>query len=440
MPKIYLEKNVLDATFERLEFIFENFDNIYFSASGGKDSSVMVQLANMVAKKYNKKFDVLFIDLEAQYRLTIEHVYELKQLSQIRDFYHIALPLALRNAVSVLQPKWICWEEESKDLWVRDLPKDSINISNCPFEWFRKGEEFEEFIIQFADWYQKKWGGSVACGIGIRTDESLNRFRTITYQDNKIMYNNKHWTTKIKFGDKYIDVFNFYPIYDWKTEDIWGAVSKLDLKYNQIYELMYKNGLNIHEQRLCQPYGDDQRNGLDQFKALEYETWEKVLNRVNGVNFGNIYCRTSALGNLKSSKPNFMTWKEYTIYLLESIGIYNSDLMLHYYRKIKKFAAWYKKRDNIDICDIPDEADHKLENQKKVISWRRIARAIEKNDFYMKRLCFAQTKTDNDELRRLIHKWDNLLTKDTVSDDKDLQKIIEREVMNHDCENDQQRK
>lgn len=424
LPKIYLEKNVLDAAFDRLEFIFDNFDNIYFSVSGGKDSSVMVQLANIVAKRHNKKFDVLFIDLEAQYRLTIEHIYELKKLSQIRDFYHIALPLALRNAVSILQPKWICWEEESKHLWVRDLPTDSINMSNCPFDWFRKGEEFEEFIIQFADWYQRKCGGKIACGIGIRTDESLNRFRTISYQDNKIMYNNKHWTTKIKFKDKYIDVFNFYPIYDWKTEDIWGAISKLDLQYNEIYELMYKNGINIHEQRLCQPYGDDQRNGLDQFKALEYETWDKVVSRVNGVNFGNIYCRTTALGNLKTSKPSFMTWKEYTIYLLESIGIYNSDLMIHYYKKIKKFVVWYKKRDNIDIGDIPDEANRKLENQKKVVSWRRIARAIEKNDFYMKRLCFAQTKSDTTELYRLIHKWDNFLTKETVSDDKSLQKII----------------
>ena len=53
MSKKYLEKNVLDAALERLEIIFENFDNIYFSVSGGKDSSVMVQLANQVAKKMN---------------------------------------------------------------------------------------------------------------------------------------------------------------------------------------------------------------------------------------------------------------------------------------------------------------------------------------------------------------------------------------------------
>ncbi|MCI8344406.1 MAG: DUF3440 domain-containing protein [Clostridia bacterium] len=428
MAKKYLEKDVLQASLERLEIILTEFDNVYLSVSGGKDSSVMVQLANIVAKKVNKKFDVLFIDLEAQYKHTVDHIEEMKKLSQIRDFYHIALPMALRNAVSVLQPKWICWEEESKDLWVRPLPKDSINIHNNPFKWFKKGEEFEDFIVQFADWYQKKYKGKVACGIGIRTDESINRFRTIAFQEHKIKYKNYNWTTKIKVNEKHIDVYNFYPIYDWKVDDIWGAVSKLDLKFNYIYELMYKNGLSIFEQRLCQPYGDDQRNGLNQFKALEYETWGKVLNRVNGVNFGNIYCKTTALGNIKSSKPEFMSWEEYAVFLLESIGIYNRDLMLHYYRKIKKFMIWYKNKYGVQIKDIPETAECKLENQKKAISWRRIARAIEKNDFYLRRLSFGQTKSDDNELQRLIHKWDNLLNRNTKTDDKGLIKIIENQI------------
>ncbi len=119
-----------------------------------------------------------------------------------------------------------------------------------------------------------------------------------------------------------------------------------------------------------------------------------------------------------------MSWQEYTVFLLESIGIYNRDLMLHYYRKIKKFMIWYRNKYNVDLNDIPDFADCKLENQKKAISWRRIARAIEKNDFYMRRLSFAQTKNDDKELKELIHKWDNLLNKTTITDDKTLQKII----------------
>ena len=98
---------------------------------------------------------------------------------------------------------------------------------------------------------------------------------------------------------------------------------------------------------------------------------------------------------------------------------------------------WYKTKSDINICDIPDENDKKLESQRKVISWRRIARAIEKNDFYMKRLCFAQTKTDDAELKRLIHKWDNLLTIQTETDDKDLNKFIDDEVKKSDKKNNQ---
>ena len=120
-----------------------------------------------------------------------------------------------------------------------------------------------------------------------------------------------------------------------------------------------------------------------------------------------------------------MTWQEYTIFLLESIGIYNKDLMLHYYRKIKKFMVWHEVKLGIKLKDIPDTAEAKLESQKKAISWRRIARAIEKNDFYLRRLSFTQTKNDERELMRLIHKWDNLLNETTKTDDKTLQKIIQ---------------
>ena len=88
---------------------------------------------------------------------------------------------------------------------------------------------------------------------------------------------------------------------------------------------------------------------------------------------------------------------------------------------------WYQNKYGTKLEDIPDTADAKLENQKKAISWRRIARAIEKNDFYLKRLSFAQTKNDDKELQRLIHKWDNLLNKKTVTDDKTLQRIIEEQ-------------
>lgn len=420
MGKVYIDKNVLDAAFDRLEVIFNHFDNVYFSLSGGKDSSVMVQLAAIVAKKMNKKFDVLFIDLEAQYKETIRHVEELKRNydSVIDKFYWVCLPLSLRNASSIIQPKWICWDENDRDKWVREMPDGAINEKNNEWDWFKHGMEFEHFIVDFARWYGEKHGLSAA-GIGIRTDESLNRFRTIV-SERKERFKDFGWTTKVQEAG---NVYNFFPIYDWSVEDIWGAVSKLDLSYNYVYELMYKNGLSLHEQRLCQPYGDDQRNGIDQYRYIEPETWEKVLNRVHGVNFANIYARTSLLGNIKSEKPKDMSWEQYSVFLLESLGLYAPELRDHYYRKIKTFIDWHVENKEIDR--LPDEADKKLESAKKVASWRRVARALEKNDFWMTRLSFSQTKKDVERLFELKKKYANIIyAKDT--DQKHLKEIADR--------------
>ena len=76
--KVYTDKNVFDASLERIEYAFDNFDNLCVSFSGGKDSTLMIQLVNMIAKKKKKQFDVLFIDMEAQYLMTIEHINSLK--------------------------------------------------------------------------------------------------------------------------------------------------------------------------------------------------------------------------------------------------------------------------------------------------------------------------------------------------------------------------
>jgi len=425
MPKVYTNKDVYAATLERMNIIFDNFDNIYFSVSGGKDSSVMLQTAMKVAREKNRKIDVLYIDLEAQYKATINHIEELMEIGKdvINRWYWIALPLSLRNAVSVIQPKWICWDKNDKEKWVRDMPTNDsvINEDNNIFPFFYRGMEFEEFIVLFAEWYIENTEGACACGVGIRSNESLNRFRTIT-NDKKVTFKDYHWTTQLKKGNKFLDIYNFYPLYDWETEDIWIATFRYDYIFNAIYELMYKNGLSIHQQRLCQPYGDDQRNGLDQFRALEYETWEKVLNRVHGVNFGNIYCRTSLLGNLTTEKPEHLSWEEYAVFLLESIGIYAPELRDHYYGKIRTFLNWYKKEQGLNADDIPDVEDKKMEAAKKKASWRRVARAIEKNDFWMSRLSFAQTKSDVKRMFELKKKYKNLIYgKDT--DSKPLKRV-----------------
>lgn len=430
IPKIYTTKDVLTAARERFTLIFSHFTRVYLCVSGGKDSSVMLQLCADIARQKGKKFSVLYIDLESQYRATIEHINRLRQITAdvVDRFFWCCLPLSLRNAVSVIQPTWICWDTRDRDKWVRDMPAYDcvIHENNLPegWTWFRKGMEFEEFTYLFSQWYQKQAGVPIAVGIAIRSDESLNRFNTIVNKVKKT-FKGYGWTTRLHTSDPTCIVYHFYPLYDWKAEDIWGAVSQLELEFNEIYELMYKNGLSIHQQRLCQPYGDDQRNGLDQFRALEPETWEKVVDRVHGVNFGNIYARSSLLGNIKSEKPEGMTWQQYTVFLLESLGLYAPELRDHYYRKIKTFFYWWYHHHKVKIDAVPDEADRKLETQRKIPTWRRVARAIEKNDFWLKRLSFAPTKTDVQLLLILRKKYRNLIRLEDTQDKHMRRAILE---------------
>lgn len=421
--KIYNDKNVFDAALERIEFAFDNFDNLCVSYSGGKDSTVMIQLVEMIAKKKNRKYDVLFIDMEAQYLMTIEHIKTLKnKLENIRDFYWVCLPLSLRNAVSVFEPRWICWEKAKKDKWVREMPEFAINEDNNIFPFFRYAMEFEEFVPEFEKWYSNKYNNSM-CGhfVGIRCDESLNRFRTIVSMK-KERFKDKPWTTRNKPLEH---TYSIYPIYDWRTEDDWIATFKYNLEYNYVYELMYKNGLGIHQQRLCQPFGDDQKNGLDQYRAIEAENWDKLLKRVAGVNFGNIYCRTSALGNITSQKPDHMTWQEWALYLLESIGIYNKKLEKHYAIKIKKFFQYWEEKCGCTMDMIEDEADKKMESLKIVPSWRRVARALERNDFFLTRLSFGETKSDVKYLKEMIYGCNNLYDENSC-DSKPLKRLYNK--------------
>lgn len=438
--KKYRDQNVLDAARERLHYVLDEFDHIYLSVSGGKDSSVMMQLARRIAERRDDDptFDVLFVDLEAQYRATIEQLEALLDNSDrvVDEVYWCCLPLSLRNAVSQIQPKWTCWNRENRDRWVRDVPdRDGVlTENNHPFEFFEPKMEFEHFIDEFAAWYDDEHDGVTAAGIAIRSDESLNRFRSLT-SDTKQRHGEKNWTTRVQVSDEYLDVYNVYPIYDWKTEDVWGYVSEYDLPYNEVYEQMWKNGMSIHEARICQPYGDDQRNGLDQFRRIEPETWERVLDRVSGVNFGNIYARTSLLGNFESEKPDHLSWQEYAVFLLESVGLYCPELRDHYTEKIQGFIDWYEDveyeetgwTEEMGLEDFPDTHPDGLP-KSGYPSWERIAWAIERNDFWMKRLGFNQTKGGREKLEQLRDKYGESLIDPSATDDKHLGEWAENNV------------
>lgn len=404
--KRYQEKSVYDAALERYRFIFAHFDKVCVSFSNGKDSGILLNLAIDVAREMGKlPVHALYIDMEAQYRHAIEFTERTFNRPEVVGYW-VCLPIHLRNAVSQFQPHWLCWDPDKRDAWIRELPKHPAVISDESFfPFFRRGMEFEEFVPAFADWFAA--GERTACCIGIRADESLNRFRTIK-SESKVTFDGKKWTTKL-FPNSEKEIYNCYPIYDWQTRDVWICNGRNGYDYNRIYDLMHLAGVSIHKQRLCQPYGDDQRQGLYLFKILEPETWAKVVNRVEGANFGNRYTENdrTTLGNYQVNLPPGHTYRSYAKFLLNTMPPYLAE---HYRKKIYKFLVWWKNhRDEIGGGCIPDHADPKLESQRKAPSWRRICKVLLKNDYWCKGLSFAQTKREMEKQIEMITRYNDEL-------------------------------
>lgn len=381
MPKTFLGVDVLTEARSRISWTFDNFDKIYISYSGGKDSTVMTHLVMDEAIKRNRKVGLFFLDWECQFTMTIDHIREtFKLYSKHIIPYWVAVPIRTWNGCSQHEPEWVCWDEDKKDLWVRQKEKTSINNKNH-FPFYYPNMMFEEFTPLFGKWFSEN--EKCANFIGIRTVESLNRFRTIARD--KPTFDGKQYTT-----NSVDDVWNVYPIYDWNTQDIWVYNAKERKSYNPLYDSMHKAGLSIHQMRIDEPFGDTQRQGLWLYQTIEPKMWAKMVSRVAGANTGAMYSHTGGniLGNQKISLPKGHTWESFAKLLLHTMPPKTGE---HYQNKIAVYLKWHLDRGYPK--GIPDEADYRLETYGKVPSWRRVCKILLRNDYWCRGLGFSPTKS-----------------------------------------------
>ncbi|WP_426406346.1 DUF3440 domain-containing protein [Serratia sp. PAMC26656] len=384
--KIYIQNDVLSEAKRRLSWVFDTFENICLSFSGGKDSTVLYHLTAEVARKRSRRFSVIFIDWEAQYQHTIQHIEKMRVLYKdvTEKFFWISLPLTTVNGVSQFHPEWTCWEKNKS--WVRYPPKDAI-MDERYFPFYRYGMTFEEFIPEFSLWFS---GGNKISVIltGVRADESLNRMLGLT-SSRKLRYaDDKPWTTASIDGFYY----TAYPLYDWKAKDIWLYHAKTKKPYNSLYDLMYRAGVPIKFMRVCEPFGPEQRQGLWLYHILEPDTWNILCSRVSGAQCGAIYANESSsfyARRKQISKPEHLSWREYAMFLLDVMPKSTAE---HYKNKIAVYLRWYKTHGY--PADIPDEQETDL-GSKDIPSWRRICKALIKNDYWCRMLSFSPTKTQH---------------------------------------------
>lgn len=352
--KEYSDTNVYEESLNRIRYIFDTFDKVEVSFSAGKDSTVVLNLTEIIAKEKNKNFTVNFFDEEAIHPPTVEYALRVSQRPNI-DFKWYCLEFKHRNACSNEEPFWYCWDKEKKDLWVRDIPINNKVITY--HEKFKKGMSFQEFSSLLPN----KSDGKTAILTGVRTQESFRRMKAVSTKKN----------------DNYIaienGVANVHPIYDWSSEDVWLAVHKFGWDYNKTYDVFNQTKLynKFLTQRVCPPFGEEPLRGLWIYAECFPEMWHKMLTRVDGVATAWRYANTSLYGIGLKEKPNDITYKKWVEIILESYDSVDINTVKTNINSIVK--RHYDKTNDL----IPEEEVHPLTGT----SWAFIAKLAIKGDF-----------------------------------------------------------
>ncbi len=433
MKKMYTNQNVYDAFLERMHFIFQEFENIYVSFSGGKDSGLLLNMTIDFQKKYypKKRIGIFHQDFEAQYSVTTEFIEKtFDKFKNDAELYWVCLPMATRTALSSYEMFWYPWDDTKEELWVRPMPNHPyvINLQNNPMTTYKYKMHQEDLAKQFGRWYRISHGDKkTICLLGTRTDESLQRYSGIL--NKKYGYEDKCY-----ISNQFKDVWCASPIYDWSTSDVWHANYLFNYEYNHLYDLYYMAGLKPDQMRVASPFNDYAKDSLNLYRIIDPSIWAKLVGRVNGVNFGAIYGKTKAMGYRNLTLPEGHTWESYTKFLLTTLP---TRLRKNY---IKKFEAsydfWHKRggglseesikeliehgynieRNGISnytvmknsriifIGKLPDNTDD-IKTTKEIPSWKRMCYCILRNDHTCRFMGFGLTREQQRRIDYLKEKY-----------------------------------
>jgi predicted phosphoadenosine phosphosulfate sulfurtransferase len=434
--KDYKDINVYESFQTRIYYIFNEFENIYIAFSGGKDSGVLLNLVMDYMQKngISKKIGLFHQDMEAQYEKTTEYVtrmYE-KYLDRVEPYW-FCIPIASRTAVGNYEMFWYPWDDQKKELWIRDMPAMPYiyNLYNNPMDNYTYKMLYSDHAKQFGRWYKNiMGGGKTIVLLGLRADESLHRYSGIV--NKKFDYKGEKWIT-----EEFKNVWSASPIYDWDVSDVWVANYKFQYDYNKLYDLFYRAGISPDAMRVASPFHEDAKNSINLYRVIEPQTWTKLVGRVQGANFAAIYGGTKAMGYREVTLPKGHTWKSYTKFLLETLP---EELRNNYKQKfITSIRFWartgggfadeviqeiedcgyeikrngvsnYTKdgKGKITFRGIPDDTDD-VKGTIDIPSWKRMAFCILKNDHMCKFMGFGLTRYQEEKKKKLIQKYKTVL-------------------------------
>lgn len=311
--KYILDKNVLEAARERVSYIFDSFDSIVVSISGGKDSEVTAHLFLTEAHKRNRRIGLFYLDEEVVYKATIEMIsYLMDMYPENTIRYWLQIPFNLTNSTSMLEGQLNAWDAEKRNLWMHKRSSKNIRQKTWSHKTLiadkNKGFGFYDVLRNFQMGFS-----DTAFIVGLRAMESLDRYRAVTKHPG---YKDINWSTKQNRGN-----CNFYPIYDWAESDVWKYIGENNLKYHRYYDFAFKKGVPIHYMRVSSLTHEKAFKSIQDLPEFEFDTYEKLLKRIKGISFAQETARNKKMFRVQELPKRYKTWKEYRDNLLETYPV-----------------------------------------------------------------------------------------------------------------------
>lgn len=297
--KIFGEQNVYEAAKERLNFLFDEFDDLIVAVSGGKDSQVAFYMTLEVAKERGRTIGMFFLDQEFEWQGSVDLIREWSKMDGVETFW-LQAPLIMYNSNSALVPYVEIWGEDRKDCWMREKEPNSIHV---PFSAERR---FHTTSYAFAEWRQEVTGRKTCIITGMRAEESLNRFRATT---GALTYKDVTWGRKNK------TTYQFHPFYDWTFRDVWKYIHDSGAPYNPVYDAMYQLGVPVTNMRVSNLI-HEYTTALLYLQEIEPRTYERLTEALPGIGARAKFADEFVPKKLPEA---FNDWKEYRDYLLEHI-------------------------------------------------------------------------------------------------------------------------
>lgn len=293
----------MQAATERMEWLFNEFDNVIVCFSGGKDSTVTLNIALEVAERLGKlPLKVLFLDQEAEWATVIDYIREVMADPRVDPIW-LQIPIKLFNATSANESWLYCWEAGEENNWMRAREPNAVteNIYGT-----------DRFAGLFGAYLKYHYPDENAVMIsGVRCEESPARLLGLTSSPT---YKGETWG---KIRDKVKHHYDMYPLYDWSYTDIWKAILDNKWSYCKLYDYQYKYGVKTQDMRVSNLHHETSIGSLYYLQEIEKETWNKLVNRLDGIN---------TAGHLKDDafRVNelpfmFSDWREYRDYLVDKL-------------------------------------------------------------------------------------------------------------------------